>query len=192
MIEIPVPEALTFDDVLLVPAYSEVVPTQVSTQTQLTRQIRALRNTANIQGAVYFSSRSFEKNPNGWSDSLQLNYYNYPALIPPMPWIDSTRPHEPSVHSEYDKKLAVQTVWMLKGANEDTLRGYALYRSETPECNIDTLQAFQFIPYDPVAGFHIRDDARSSGRKYYYFATALSRTNMESPPVAIKNLQTEP
>jgi IMP dehydrogenase len=33
------PEALTFDDVLLVPAYSEVVPAQVSTQTQLTRNI---------------------------------------------------------------------------------------------------------------------------------------------------------
>jgi IMP dehydrogenase len=32
-------EALTFDDVLLVPAYSEVVPAQVSTQTQLTRAI---------------------------------------------------------------------------------------------------------------------------------------------------------
>ena len=39
MIEIPVPEALTFDDVLLVPAYSDVVPTQVSTQTRLTRNI---------------------------------------------------------------------------------------------------------------------------------------------------------
>src|SRR6266700_6033959 len=39
MICTPVPEALTFDDVLLVPAYSEVVPTQVSTQTQLTRNI---------------------------------------------------------------------------------------------------------------------------------------------------------
>ena len=34
------PEALTFDDVLLVPAYSEVVPVQVSTQTQLTRESR--------------------------------------------------------------------------------------------------------------------------------------------------------
>src|SRR3954453_22273333 len=33
------PEALTFDDVLLVPAFSEIVPTQVSTQTQLTRSI---------------------------------------------------------------------------------------------------------------------------------------------------------
>src|SRR5450432_3951789 len=39
MISNSVPEALTFDDVLLVPAYSEVVPTQVSTQTQLTRNI---------------------------------------------------------------------------------------------------------------------------------------------------------
>src|ERR1700733_8471188 len=39
MIKTPVLEALTFDDVLLVPAYSDVVPTQVSTQTQLTRSI---------------------------------------------------------------------------------------------------------------------------------------------------------
>jgi IMP dehydrogenase len=39
MITTPIPEALTFDDVLLVPAYSEVVPTQVSTQTRLTRNI---------------------------------------------------------------------------------------------------------------------------------------------------------
>ena len=34
-----IPEALTFDDVLLVPAYSDVVPTQVSTQTRLTARI---------------------------------------------------------------------------------------------------------------------------------------------------------
>jgi IMP dehydrogenase len=39
MIEHPIPEALTFDDVLLVPAFSEVVPNQVSTQTRLTRTI---------------------------------------------------------------------------------------------------------------------------------------------------------
>ena len=39
MITTPIPEALTFDDVLLVPSYSEVVPTQVSTQTRLTKNI---------------------------------------------------------------------------------------------------------------------------------------------------------
>ena len=39
MIHFPVPEALTFDDVLLVPARSEVVPASTNTQTRLSRNI---------------------------------------------------------------------------------------------------------------------------------------------------------
>jgi len=39
MFHFPVPEALTFDDVLLLPARSSVTPASVSTQTQLTRNI---------------------------------------------------------------------------------------------------------------------------------------------------------
>src|SRR2546425_10047353 len=40
MIDGPVPEALTFDDVLLMPARSEVLPSRVDVATQLTRNIR--------------------------------------------------------------------------------------------------------------------------------------------------------
>ena len=40
MIHFPVPEALTFDDVLLLPARSDVVPANTNTQTQLSRHIR--------------------------------------------------------------------------------------------------------------------------------------------------------
>jgi len=40
MIHFPVPEALTFDDVLLLPARSDVVPASTNTQTQLSRHIR--------------------------------------------------------------------------------------------------------------------------------------------------------
>jgi IMP dehydrogenase len=39
MIHFPVPEALTFDDVLLLPARSEVVPAQTNTQTHISRNI---------------------------------------------------------------------------------------------------------------------------------------------------------
>ena len=39
MLDGPVPEGLTFDDVLLVPAKSAVLPTQVDTRTRLTRNI---------------------------------------------------------------------------------------------------------------------------------------------------------
>src|SRR5947199_3612682 len=50
MISNSVPEALTFDDVLLVPAYSDVVPTQVSTQTRLTKNI--ILNTPLLSAAM--------------------------------------------------------------------------------------------------------------------------------------------
>jgi IMP dehydrogenase len=39
MIHFPVPEALTFDDVLLVPGQSDVIPSEASVQTQLTHNI---------------------------------------------------------------------------------------------------------------------------------------------------------
>src|ERR1700677_1186030 len=39
MIEYPLAEALTFDDVLLTPAWSEIAPAQVSTATRLTKSI---------------------------------------------------------------------------------------------------------------------------------------------------------
>src|SRR5947209_20338354 len=39
MIHFPVPEALTFDDVILLPAHSDVVPALANTQTQLSRNI---------------------------------------------------------------------------------------------------------------------------------------------------------
>src|SRR3984885_3168025 len=50
MLKENLPEALTFDDVLLVPAFSDVVPTLVSTQTQLTPQI--VLNTPLISSAM--------------------------------------------------------------------------------------------------------------------------------------------
>ncbi|MBI2681925.1 MAG: IMP dehydrogenase, partial [Acidobacteriales bacterium] len=40
MIHFPVPEALTFDDVLLLPGLSDVVPANANTATRLTRAIQ--------------------------------------------------------------------------------------------------------------------------------------------------------
>lgn len=56
-------------------------------KTELPRQIDSLRAKPNVQGAIYFSSKSFDKNPNGWNDSLRNNYYREPADIPVMPWL---------------------------------------------------------------------------------------------------------
>ena len=54
---------------------------------ELPNQIKILRSNPNIHGSIYFSSRSFESNPNGWVDSLRNNYYSNQAEIPPMEWL---------------------------------------------------------------------------------------------------------
>jgi len=51
-------------------------------KTQLPRQINAIRSIPTLNGMVFYSSKVFEKNPNGWNDSLQLNYFKYPAPTP--------------------------------------------------------------------------------------------------------------
>ncbi|MBI1343586.1 MAG: family 10 glycosylhydrolase [Terrimonas sp.] len=54
---------------------------------ELPRQIRLLRQNPNVQGSIFFSSKSFNNNPNGWSDSLRLNYFKEPAPVPEMDWL---------------------------------------------------------------------------------------------------------
>ncbi|HXD78443.1 MAG TPA: hypothetical protein VN616_11585, partial [Puia sp.] len=152
---------------------------------ELPRQIRYLRNYPTIRGAVFFSSKSFDNNPNGWDDSLRNNYYSYPALIPPMPWIDSAKPRPPELHIEYNQKDLSGTAWLSKGNPQDTLRGYAIYQSDSAGLDVSASPAYQFIPYDPVAGFTIYNKPEEKGAIRFYFVTAISTTNVESDPVPI-------
>jgi uncharacterized lipoprotein YddW (UPF0748 family) len=54
---------------------------------ELPNQIKLLRSYPSIRGSIYFSSTTFNNNPNGWNDSLQNNYYRSPAMIPRMEWL---------------------------------------------------------------------------------------------------------
>lgn len=53
-------------------------------KTQLPRQIQKIRATPGLNGMGFYNSRMFEKNPNGWNDSLRLNYFKEPAAVPGM------------------------------------------------------------------------------------------------------------
>lgn len=59
---------------------------------ELPNQIKLLRQYPEVQGSIYFSSKSFDRNPNGWNDSLRNNYYKTPALIPEMEWLPAKKP----------------------------------------------------------------------------------------------------
>ena len=58
---------------------------------EIPNQIKLLRQYTNVQGSIYFSSKSFNNNPNGWNDSLRNNYYKQPAKIPTMDWLPTKK-----------------------------------------------------------------------------------------------------
>jgi uncharacterized lipoprotein YddW (UPF0748 family) len=154
---------------------------------QLPRQLRAIRSNPQIGGEVYFSSTSFFKNPYGWNDTLRENFYDYPALIAPMPWIDSLRPSIPVVHSYSNQDSLV--IRFEKGNQADTLRGFAIYKAESV-FNIDSARVYRFVPNFQTAQivFSYRELLKDpQGR---YFLTAISRTNNESDPILIYPMNT--
>lgn len=77
---------------------------------ELPNQIKLLRKYPDIQGSIYFSSTSFDRNPNGWNDSLRNNYYKKPALIPPMEWIANRKtgkPGSPETSPAENKSISI-------------------------------------------------------------------------------------
>lgn len=53
-----------------------------TTGNEIIRQIKMNRNSSEVDGAVFFSAKTFLQNRQGLNDSLQSNYYRYPALCP--------------------------------------------------------------------------------------------------------------
>jgi uncharacterized lipoprotein YddW (UPF0748 family) len=74
---------------------------------QIPDQINLLRSFATTQGSVFYNSNTFAKNPNGWNDSLQNNHYKYPALVPPMPWLDDVAPDAPTIQKKNGPNFVV-------------------------------------------------------------------------------------
>jgi uncharacterized lipoprotein YddW (UPF0748 family) len=55
--------------------------------TQLPRQLEAIRKAPNMHGVIYFSSKSFINNPNGWSEWLRTDFYKTRVPTPAMEWL---------------------------------------------------------------------------------------------------------
>jgi len=127
---------------------------------QIPNQIKSLRKNANVQGSVYFSSKSFNSNPNGWNDSLRRNYYKEPALIPPMNWIDSIAPLKPLINKiGQSKRLHV----IYRGA--EPIKGFVVYSippgQELSLSNsriVEIIVADKFIEIDPSSDSFIGTD----------------------------------
>ena len=62
---------------------------------EMSNQLRINRNKPAILGSIFFRSKNLIDNELHFTDTLTQHFYNYPALIPTMPWKDNTPPSCP-------------------------------------------------------------------------------------------------
>ncbi|WP_340111637.1 glycoside hydrolase family 10 protein [Maribellus mangrovi] len=152
---------------------------------QLPKQIRLLRTIPEIQGEAYFSSKSFNKNLLGFQDSLKLDLYRKPAIIPPMPWLDNTPPAPISALKKRGRKIKWEST---ETQNElDKAWQYVVYLNQVGE---------SFDPEDGTFIYAIQKDQEiklerlnKKRKKYEVRVSVLDRLNNESKisvPVVLK------
>ena len=149
---------------------------------ELPNQIKLLRRYPNVQGSIYFSSKAFEKNPNGWNDSLRDNYYKYPALLPPMRWIDNEKPWPPIVDRKIVDDSVIQLTVRPDPRNRVDIKYYVVYQygadshTETFGNSPKYISRFVTLP----EGFQLKETLSPEHFSYRYVITAVSKNNNES------------
>jgi uncharacterized lipoprotein YddW (UPF0748 family) len=158
---------------------------------ELPRQVRMNRSfPADVQGSVFFSSKSLIVNPRHAADSLRLNLFRYPALVPTMPWLDAVPPRPAQNLVVTTSPKANTLTWQPAplAPDGDLAAYYVLYRfaaNETPSPD-DPRHILTVLRPKPGTGLAYVDTAARPGLGYAYYLTAVDRLHNESRPVNVR------
>jgi uncharacterized lipoprotein YddW (UPF0748 family) len=142
-----------------------------ATTAELLWQLRDIRGRCPNSGYSFYSASCFDKIKGPILDSLRLGYNKYPALVPPMTWLDSVAPAAPV--------LAVSGTtleWHTENPTKEPL-SYVVYRFAANE-DIDLERSDRIISIQKDAKFKDPEAKQHKGAKYV--VTALDRLSNES------------
>ena len=157
---------------------------------ELPNQVRLNRTYGGLApGSVFFSAKSLLINPLKTTDSLRLHLFQYPALVPPMPWLDAVPP-APVAHFTLRRLSHYVTLnWQPGPAapDGDVAAYYVLYRfgaADTP--TPDDPRRILALPR-PAPGYpgSFIDTTAVPGVAYAYYLTAVDRLHNESRPTRL-------
>jgi hypothetical protein len=98
---------------------------------------------------IFFSSKSFEKNPNGWTDSLRLNYFLIPKITPDIPGIIKNNQLAPLLKvTSVSSYLNAVFIDVLKD-NPSSLKAFKVYAFKQDDLVMDrrdTNNIFKIVP----------------------------------------------
>lgn len=154
---------------------------------QIPRQIRQLRQQANVQGSMFYKSTELLANPLGLADSLRTNFYRNRALVPTMPWKDNVPP-TPVQGSLWNNPQSgfVEISWQPgpPAADGERARWYVVYKipyHTGPVTAADLSNPAHIVAVTDTTNY--RELAPAPGPPLALFTvTALDRMHNESAP----------
>ena len=158
-------------------------------KTQLPRMISDIRKMPGVEGAIYFSSKSFERNPNGWNDSLQRNYYKTPAVVPPMPWIDSLAVEKPLVSVKTGPSGIGTTLSIQNTDTLQKLRAFIVYAFDKTDSLKNTASGRNIVRIIPALTNRVDYLVLQQDIAKQFAISSLNYENNESDPVFIGSLR---
>lgn len=157
--------------------------------TEFPDQMRYNRQQQSVQGSVFFSAKSLMTNPLAIRDSLQTNFYRYPALVPTMTWLDSIPPLPPRDLKAADTAGGIELFWQqsAQALDGDGANSYVVYRFEGKRPPLLTSDP-RYIVARCIGASSTRfiDKTANPGKKYVYVVTALDRLHNESRETTVK------
>ena len=155
-------------------------------RSQIPNQMRMNREVTyqNIYGEIAFRTAFLRSNPLNVRDSIRLNIYKRPALLPTMPWKDNTPPLAPTdLVAEKQPNNAYLLNWTKPAAtsNElDKVRQFVVYRSESATIDLTDTANLLFITPTDVTTY--TDNTAQANKTYFYTITSVDRLYNESSP----------
>ena len=153
--------------------------------TELLDQINLMRANENTKGSIYFSSKSFEKNPNGWIDSLKNNYYRSAALVPSMPWLYNTKANTPVVNNKFLNNSLELAIKKVDSYNNET-KQYVIYVMPADKINFENNDnIFEIVPIEETNYKLNFSDLAENLTAIKVAVTAINKGNVESVPTSL-------
>lgn len=149
---------------------------------EISRQIYFIRK-YKLNGQAYFRTQFILENQKNILNELKKKTYLYPALIPPMTWIDSIAPSVPSEPNISIDKNIITIKWKESIDNSSLPPRYNIYGSDSYP--VDVNQICNLISsYNDSLQYKL--PLSSVRNKYIYFAvTAIDRYGNESEPLFV-------
>ncbi len=148
---------------------------------EIPAQIRLNRRSPGVDGSIFYNANSLMKNPLRLIDSLKDSYYDHPALLPEMPYLQLPSAAAPELSKPKYKKGTATFKCTLKD-NSPIANYLVVYRFEDrlPGDFNNPHNILQVIRLNGGKSITIEDSSIEQGKTYTYSVSVMNRQNTES------------